>query len=100
MAGKVATSVFASYAPASHPKYVVVVMIPDAGFGADVSAPAVRQIWDGMYGLEGHQAALPGGNLPPLPYINGAGQLIGTSAATGRQAGAHPSPAQTPGRRP
>jgi penicillin-binding protein 2 len=100
VAGKVATSVFASFAPASHPKYVVVVMIPDAGFGADVSAPAVRQIWDGMYGLEGHKAALPGGNLPPLPYINGAGQIIGTSAATGKQAGAHPKPAQTPGRRP
>ena len=29
VAGKIATSVFASYAPASHPKYVVVVMIPD-----------------------------------------------------------------------
>jgi penicillin-binding protein 2 len=96
--GKVATSVFASFAPASHPKYVVVVMIPDSGFGADVSAPAVRQIWDGMYGLEGHEAALPGGNLPPLPYINGAGQIIGT--ATGRQAGTHPKPTGSPGRRP
>ena len=100
VAGKIATSVFASYAPASHPKYVVVVMIPDSGFGADVSAPAVRQIWDGMYGLEGHKAALPGGNLPRLPYINSAGQLIGTAAATGRQAGAHPKPAQPTGSRP
>jgi penicillin-binding protein 2 len=74
--GKVATSVFASFAPLRHPKYVVVVMIPDSGFGADVSAPAVRQIWDGIYGLEGHQAALPGGRLPGLPRVTRSGQVI------------------------
>jgi penicillin-binding protein 2 len=64
VAGKLATSVFASYAPCSHPKYVIAMMIPASGYGADVSAPAVRQIWDGIYGLEGHRAALPGGRLP------------------------------------
>jgi penicillin-binding protein 2 len=64
VAGKLATSVFASYAPCAHPRYVVVMMIPASGYGADVSAPAVRQIWDGIYGLEGHRAALPGGRLP------------------------------------
>jgi len=65
--GKNATSVFASFAPCNHPKYVVVVMVPDSGYGADVAAPAVRQIWDSIYGLEGHQAALPGGQLPSSP---------------------------------
>lgn len=63
VAGREATSVFASYAPCAHPRYVVVMMIPASGYGADVSAPAVRRIWDGIYGLEGHQAALPGGRL-------------------------------------
>ena len=43
--GKNATSVFASFAPCSNPKYVVVVMLPDSGYGADAAAPAVRQIW-------------------------------------------------------
>jgi penicillin-binding protein 2 len=62
--GKVATSVFASFAPCQNPQYVVVVMLPDSGYGADAAAPAVRQIWDGIYGLEGHQAAVPGGVLP------------------------------------
>src|SRR5580692_756718 len=42
--GKNATSVFASFAPCDHPKYVVMVMVPDSGYGADVAAPAVRQI--------------------------------------------------------
>jgi len=70
VAGKLATSVFASYAPCVHPRYVVVMMIPDSGYGADVSAPAVRQIWDGIYGLEGHWAALTGGLLPSgLPRL-------------------------------
>ncbi|MGO9080715.1 MAG: penicillin-binding protein 2 [Streptosporangiaceae bacterium] len=73
--GKAATSVFASFAPCGHPKYVVIMMIPDSGYGADVSGPAVRQIWDDIYGLEGHQAALPGGRLPALPHV-------GTTATT------------------
>jgi penicillin-binding protein 2 len=82
--GNLATSVFASFAPCNHPKYVVVVMIPNSGFGADVSAPAVRQIWDGIYGLEGHRAALPGGELPGLPHIDQAGQIV-RSAPGGTQ---------------
>ena len=57
--GKNATSVFASFAPCDHPKYVVLVMVPDSGYGADVAAPAVRQIWDGIFGLEGKKAAVP-----------------------------------------
>jgi len=50
-------------------------MIPDSNYGAEVAAPAVRQIYDDIYGLEGHQAAFPGGRLPSaLPGIaaNGA----------------------------
>jgi penicillin-binding protein 2 len=68
--GKNATSVFASFAPCDNPKLVVVVMLPNSGYGADAAAPAVRQIWDGIYGLEGKKKpALPGGNLPPLPNL-------------------------------
>jgi penicillin-binding protein 2 len=77
--GKKATSVFASFAPCNNPKLVVVVMLPNSGYGADAAAPAVRQIWDGIFGLEGKKAAMPGGNLPALPTLNatsgkGAGQ--------------------------
>jgi penicillin-binding protein 2 len=76
VAGTQSTSVFASFAPCDHPKYVVVMMIPNSGFGGEVSGPAVRQIWDGIYGLEGHKAALPGGVLPGLPHLNSAGQMV------------------------
>jgi penicillin-binding protein 2 len=70
------TSVFASFAPCNDPKYVVVVMVPNSNFGAEVAAPAVRQIYDDIYGLEGHKAALPGGNLPHgLPKISAGGTI-------------------------
>jgi penicillin-binding protein 2 len=85
VAGKLATSVFASYAPCGHPRFVVVMMIPDSGYGADVSAPAVRQIWDGIYGLEGYRAALPGGRLPfPLPGLTGHAPAAAPGAKSGR----------------
>lgn len=77
VAGGQATSVFASFAPASSPKYVVVVMIPKSGEGADVSAPCARQIWDSIYGLEGHRAAFPGGKAPAkLPQLSAGGAII------------------------
>jgi penicillin-binding protein 2 len=54
----------------------VVVMVPKTSFGADVAAPAVRQIYDYMFGLEGHKAALPGGKLPEaLPKVNPNGTI-------------------------
>jgi penicillin-binding protein 2 len=82
--GKVATSVFASFAPCGNPQYVVVVMIPDSGYGADASAPAVRQIWDGIYGLEGHKAAVPGGRVPAsLPQIASTGQITAPKGYSG-----------------
>jgi penicillin-binding protein 2 len=74
--GKNATSVFASFAPCDHPKYVVLVMVPNSGYGADVAAPAARQIWDGIYGLEGHKAAVPSGRVPSsLPQMTSTGAI-------------------------
>ena len=64
--GKNATSVFASFAPCQNPQFVVVVMLPNSGYGADAAAPAVRAIYDGIYGLEGHKRPA-GRKLPPVP---------------------------------
>jgi penicillin-binding protein 2 len=80
--GKNSTSNFASFAPCNDPKYVVVMMIPDAGYGADASGPAVRKIWDAIYGLEGQKAALPHGTLPGLPGMNSAGQIIPSASGS------------------
>ena len=82
--GANATSVFASFAPCDNPKYVVLVMVPDSGYGADVAAPAVRQIWDDIYGLQGHQAALPGGQVPSaLPQITSTGVIHAPAGYSG-----------------
>jgi len=88
--GKNSTSVFASYAPCNNPKYVVVMMIPDSGYGADVSGPGVRQIWDAIYGLQGQKAALPGGKLPAAPQVTGTGTIVQTTPTVG------PTPSGTP----
>jgi penicillin-binding protein 2 len=76
VAGTQANSVFASFAPCDHPKYVAVVMIPHSGFGAQAAAPAVRKIWDAVYGLEGQKAAVPNGQVPAaLPKISSSGAI-------------------------
>jgi penicillin-binding protein 2 len=78
--GANATSVFASFAPCNNPKYVVIVMVPGAGYGADVAAPAVRTIWDDIYGLEGHKAAVPNGQVPSAtPRITSTGAITAPS---------------------
>jgi len=82
--GGQATSVFASYAPASNPKYVVVVMVPKSGEGADVSAPCARQIYDSIYGLEHHQAVFPSGQPPAkLPSVSSSGAITAPPGYTG-----------------
>ncbi|MGH3160137.1 MAG: penicillin-binding transpeptidase domain-containing protein, partial [Streptosporangiaceae bacterium] len=76
VSGSQANSVFASFAPCGDPKYVVVVMIPHAGYGAQASAPAVRKIWAAIYGLDGTKAALPNGTAPAaLPTITASGAI-------------------------
>lgn len=49
--GKDDTSWFASFAPVDDPRYAVIVMISQGGQGANAAAPAVRQIYEAMYGL-------------------------------------------------
>jgi|GEM_PF-1622377 len=46
------TSWFAAMVPANDPKYVVVAMVEQAGFGSDVAAPLVRRMIETMYGIE------------------------------------------------
>lgn len=45
------TSWFVAVAPADAPRYVVVAAFENAGFGADVAAPAAREVLEGLFGL-------------------------------------------------
>ena len=49
--GKQSTSIFTSFAPATNPQYEVTAILEQAGYGADVAGPVVRQIYDALYGL-------------------------------------------------
>ncbi len=59
--GKQSTSWVASYSD----DYVVVMMVSQGGTGSGTSGPAIRAIWEALYGIEGEQvrpvkAAIPG----------------------------------------
>ncbi|WP_327090538.1 penicillin-binding protein 2 [Nonomuraea sp. NBC_01738] len=67
--GKEDTSWFASFAPTANPRFVVVVMVSQGGMGGSTAAPAVREIYEGIYGFKG-PAALPDGRpAAKLPLI-------------------------------
>jgi penicillin-binding protein 2 len=48
-AGRDDHSWYASWAPAGHPKIVVVAMIEHGGFGAEAAAPAVKEIYESYF---------------------------------------------------
>ena len=65
MHGKQSTSWVASY----DKNYVVLMMVTQAGTGSGTSGPAVRKIWEALYGVKGMKvntakAALPGAKPP------------------------------------
>ncbi|WP_344861908.1 penicillin-binding protein 2 [Planomonospora alba] len=71
--GKADTSWFASFAPVEDPRFVVVAMVSQGGLGSAAAAPAVRKIYEGIYGFtpKGKPApkALPAGAPPARPPV-------------------------------
>jgi penicillin-binding protein 2 len=58
------TSWFASYAPSKNPRYAVVMMVGQGGFGASTSGIGVRQIYSTLFGVTGNKV-VPGAALFP-----------------------------------
>ena len=58
------TSWFASYAPSDNPRYAVVMMVGQGGFGASTSGVGVRQIYEALFGVSGNRI-IPGAALFP-----------------------------------
>ncbi len=76
--GKQRTSWVATYTK----DYVVVMMITQGGTGSGTSGPAVRKIWEHLYGIKGEKvnpkkAAIPG-TMPPssLPTFARDGSIL------------------------
>jgi penicillin-binding protein 2 len=72
------TSWFASFAPSEKPRYAVVMMVSQGGFGASTSAVGVRKIYETLFGVKGSKvipglALFPEGKPPTkLPKISPA----------------------------
>ena len=58
------TSWFASFAPSNNPRYAVVMMVGQGGFGASTSGVGVRQIYSALFGVVGNKV-VPGAALFP-----------------------------------
>jgi penicillin-binding protein 2 len=75
--GKQSTSWLASY----DEQYVVVMMVSQGGTGSGTSGPAVRKIWEALYGVDGMKvdeaAAAQPGAAPPaaLPVFTPSGAI-------------------------
>jgi penicillin-binding protein 2 len=78
---KADTSWFASYGPTENPRYAVVMMVSQGGFGASVSGVGVRKIYETLFGVRGSRvdpakAIFPDGKPPvKLPKISPATKL-------------------------
>ena len=76
--GKQSTSWVASY----DKNYVVLMMVTQAGTGSGTSGPAVRKIWEALYGVKGMKvdtakAALPDARTPTgLPVFAEDGEIL------------------------
>jgi penicillin-binding protein 2 len=49
--GKEPTSLFVGMTPAANPKYIVLSVVEEGGYGAETSAPIVRRIMQGLNGM-------------------------------------------------
>jgi penicillin-binding protein 2 len=58
------TSWFASYAPSKNPRYAVVMMVGQGGFGSSTSGVGVRRIYESLFGVVGSKV-VPGAALFP-----------------------------------
>ena len=75
---KADTSWFASYGPTNNPRFAVVMMVSQGGFGASVSGVGTRKIYETLFGVVGSKVSsakilFPSG-IPPvgLPKISPA----------------------------
>ncbi|GAA2907509.1 penicillin-binding protein 2 [Streptosporangium fragile] len=71
--GKADTSWFASFAPTDKPRFVIVAMVSQGGMGGQTAAPAVRKIYEAIYGFtpDGKRTTpiLPGGRPAAEPPV-------------------------------
>lgn len=71
--GQNSTSWFASYAPADDPQYAVVAMVTNGGAGGETAAPAVRSIYESLFGVGTDPVFGAGGPPDTVAAVRGVG---------------------------
>jgi penicillin-binding protein 2 len=72
-------------------KYVVLMMVTQGGTGSGTSGPAVRRIWEALYGVHGmhvdkEKAVIPGAKPPvALPVFAKDGEILPPLTAAGQR---------------
>ncbi len=71
------------------PQFVTIIMVDKGGVGGVVAAPAARQVWDTIFGVDGKKAAFPTGHPPTvLPHVgNGGPSKVSSPPNTGGGSG-------------
>jgi penicillin-binding protein 2 len=84
---KQTSSVFASYAPANNPEYVIVMVVSQGGYGVQTSGVAVEKIYESLFGVHNGTVNTPtaifpgGGPSWALPTIKPDGTVVVSNAA-------------------
>lgn len=80
---KAPTSWFASFGPTEDPRFAVVMMVSQGGYGSTTSGVGVRKIYETLFGIQGSKVVsskilFPSG-IPPvtLPKISPATKVKG-----------------------
>lgn len=95
---KADTSWYAAYAPTQNPRYAVVMMVSQGGFGASTSGIGVKNIFEAIYGVQGRiakpeLALFPQGKPPiKLPRISPATKAKPSILNPGKAVSASPTP--------
>jgi penicillin-binding protein 2 len=70
--GKADTALFAAFGPANQPKYAVLAVLEESGFGADAAVPLVRQVFEQIQNPSRPVAPVPDSGAPPSDATNSA----------------------------
>jgi penicillin-binding protein 2 len=95
---KADTSWYAAYAPTQNPRYAVVMMVSQGGFGASTSGIGVKNIFEALFGVQGRiakpeLALFPQGKPPTkLPRISPATKAKPSILNPGKAVSASPTP--------
>lgn len=98
VAGKKTTAWFASFAPYDKPQFAVTCVVSQGGTGAETCGPAVRKIYEAIFGISGDtvdpdkSVLTRGAAFGDIPAINTEGSELVTQSASPATAGASGQP--------